>query len=420
MRNLENEIIKIIDSASTLEITEKGNGWVNMADLGSKLKNAGIDFNAYGYDKLKDFIQSFDNIEQHVDTTRNIPVYYARVKNNTSVKRNVSTRRKTYKQIKLLDWAFMGYLPKTISKLKELALDELWGEYTDENGTTKYPILLNYLNTTFIKLWKETEDLVKKGGEGKILYSKDKEYAVFNTGLVDIRYMSIYALFKKNRDPKYKQEWYWVDFCFEGENRAGKTLTDVFGEGPSPAQYFNEVSDMLYDVNMKEPKMDYEHVLERIDRLPYDFIESIAPKDFELHRTDSMTREERTKYFADLQNAIKKDKVSYRTFVSQLDQAIKVAFKRVQWNFKSAIPMYYPKEDRNSLLLPLSLVKDGTVDVALVVSKTQSGKYQGETIYKLEWAYMYARLVCRPDSDWLSEANISNEAKVSISNEEEE
>lgn len=39
---------------------------------------------------------------------------------------------------------------------------------------------------------------------------------------------------------------------------------------------------------------------------------------------------------------------------------------------------------------------------ALVVTKQNSGRYQGQTIYKLSWAYRCARLVCRPDSDWLS------------------
>ena len=39
---------------------------------------------------------------------------------------------------------------------------------------------------------------------------------------------------------------------------------------------------------------------------------------------------------------------------------------------------------------------------ALVVTKGESGRFQGETIYRLSWAYRCARLVCRPDSDWLT------------------
>ena len=60
-----------------------------------------------------------------------------------------------------------------------------------------------------------------------------------------------------------------------------------------------------------------------------------------------------------------------------------------------------------SLLLPLALVDDEKVDIALVVEKTESGNYLGHTILPLEWAYSNARLVCRPDSDWLVAENIA-------------
>ena len=69
--------------------------------------------------------------------------------------------------------------------------------------------------------------------------------------------------------------------------------------------------------------------------------------------------------------------------------------------------MYYPKKDKMCVFLPLCLVKDNEVDVALVVEKTPSGRYQGSTIYELSWAYKCARLVCRPDSDWLTIAAAS-------------
>jgi hypothetical protein len=54
-----------------------------------------------------------------------------------------------------------------------------------------------------------------------------------------------------------------------------------------------------------------------------------------------------------------------------------------------------------SLLLPLAIVDDEVVDIALVVTKNPSGSYQGRTVLPLDWAYQNARLVCRPDSDWL-------------------
>lgn len=49
----------------------------------------------------------------------------------------------------------------------------------------------------------------------------------------------------------------------------------------------------------------------------------------------------------------------------------------------------------------MCLVSDEQVDMALAVEKTPSGNYIGHTALPLDWAYKNARLICRPDSDWL-------------------
>jgi hypothetical protein len=86
-----------------------------------------------------------------------------------------------------------------------------------------------------------------------------------------------------------------------------------------------------------------------------------------------------------------------------------LALKRIDWNFKTAIPIYFPTGNKMSLLLPLSLVDDEKVDISLVVEKVASGNYLGHTILPLDWAYSNARLVCRPDSDWLVATDIQQE-----------
>ena len=67
--------------------------------------------------------------------------------------------------------------------------------------------------------------------------------------------------------------------------------------------------------------------------------------------------------------------------------------------------MYFPKENRVCLLLPLCLVNDKKEDVALVVKKTPANKYEGATIIPLDWAYADARVVARPNSEWLDIKN---------------
>ena len=62
-----------------------------------------------------------------------------------------------------------------------------------------------------------------------------------------------------------------------------------------------------------------------------------------------------------------------------------------------------------SFLLPLALVSDEKVDIALVVTRNPSGSYQGRTVLPLGWDYKNARLVCRPDSDWLTPDRVESD-----------
>ena len=87
---------------------------------------------------------------------------------------------------------------------------------------------------------------------------------------------------------------------------------------------------------------------------------------------------------------------------NRIKDSIELARKRVRWNFKTAIPSYYPKGDTMSLMLPLCLIDEENADVARVVELTPSGNYQGQTILTLPQAYIDARLLCRLNDNWLS------------------
>ena len=91
-----------------------------------------------------------------------------------------------------------------------------------------------------------------------------------------------------------------------------------------------------------------------------------------------------------------------RSLISRLDDAIELAQKRVEWNFKTAVPAFYPTKNTMSLLLPLDLTENEQPNVALVVKLMESGAYIGQTILTMKVAYNNARLICRPDSDWLN------------------
>ncbi len=377
-------------------------GWINLANLGLELNNNGIKYKELGHYKLTDFIASYsDIVEIKKDETHKLPVYYVRLRKKPSKAAKDKIIKSSPKNA-LTNWAYLKHYQSTIEKLKKIALDERW-YYKDQNPNFPYPILSSYLHYTFYKLSQE---------RNKIL--KTEKYAVFNTGLVDNRYEPIFALFEKNST--YTQPWKLVDFCIPGEGYAGKELVRNFRETPKRAHYFSDVSDMLYDTRAGEPELDMRHILlDNAGRLPLNFLSENPPKDFILKNPDILTIENRIQYYKDLAQAIEKDTKTYRNLTNRLKDAISLAIKRIEWNFKTAIPMYYPTMDKMSLLLPLSLVDDEIVDVALVVEKTKSGNYIGHTILPLNWAYNNARLVARPDSDWL----VAEQIEVSNENDDE-
>ena len=74
--------------------------------------------------------------------------------------------------------------------------------------------------------------------------------------------------------------------------------------------------------------------------------------------------------------------------------------QRVSANYKLAIPQYY--EGKIQLLLPLCLMSDNKPDIAIAVTK-KNGCYQGHTCLTLDMAYNNARLIAKPESNWLSQ-----------------
>lgn len=87
--------------------------------------------------------------------------------------------------------------------------------------------------------------------------------------------------------------------------------------------------------------------------------------------------------------------------VSQLKKAVDLAKKKTLWDYATAVPIYYPTKREFGFLLPLCLFGQKSVDVALVVSNGANGTYQGQTILTPEMAYSNARLLRRPDAQWL-------------------
>ncbi len=305
-------------------------------------------------------------------------------------------------------WSVFEDYSKTISDLSAFALTEDWDLFQSTNKS--FNILNNYLRYTFYRL----------AIEGQIL--SQNRFAAFNTGLVDKRYIYIYALFEKNSVIAADEDnplppWKFKSFCVEGEGDGKRILSQYFNPFPAVAQYFINPADKIYDF-IKEPSYDWDHIIIdgiRRGRYPMFFLEENSPRSYQFPDIDQMTTLDKEKFFAEFSKMVKDDNKLYRRFMTALEDAFKMTWNRLKWNWKTAIPQYYAPRNEISFLLPVSLgsVDDKeTVDISLVVAKTKVGTYQAHTVLPLAYAYSNARLVCRPLSDWLDLNKIKEDTLI--------
>ncbi len=296
-------------------------------------------------------------------------------------------------------FAYIDDWQKLLKSLSEVILEgETWSYNLEEKGDREkdnYFILKQYLNYTFYNA----------RNQGLLLITPENDFAAFNTGLVDAIYESIYICFVPSDEGMIKK-WRYAGFCTCGTGSLGKMINAKFAEAPKRVKYFNSMSDMVYDTE-KKLNWDKEHILlDNLSRLPVTFIEEQCDGT-DLRNIGEIiekvkNNEDRNNNFDAIKKYIEENPRLQRRLLNRLDDAVELAIKRCEWNYKTAIPVYYHVTNGISLLLPLCLTEDEyTADVALVVVKQESGNYQGQTILTLQMAYLSARTVCRPNSEWL-------------------
>lgn len=224
-----------------------------------------------------------------------------------------------------------------------------WNNYTDKLAEIAQPE--EWSNNTYPNKGILANYIVKTynkiSEEKKIVIGND--YALFNTGLFTKYYEPIYAYQK-------------------GTEISFLTAYDLSNLGisnrPERANYFERPELLLFDWHY-QIDVQYKHILEdenNKNRLPKEFLNS-------------------------------------PNMINILNGAIDIMKKRVSSNYKLAIPQYY--DGKIQLLLPLCLMSNIKPDVAIAVTKI-GNVYQGHTCLTLDMAYNNARLIAKPENNWLS------------------
>lgn len=233
---------------------------------------------------------------------------------------------------------------KSIEELSLLAIREDWDYKNAPTG--RYPILVNYVNHTYSKIVSENK------------VEKLSDHSIFNTGLVTENQEEIFGLLQKNRKPMALVSNYFIGW---------RTVSDRdllrFSRLPDPANYSQNPEDFFCDVKM-DLRTNIDHIL----------------------------RDNKSRFPASLRT------IDDHQLRALLFGTIEDAKKRVKRNYKTAIPQYYNR--RLQLLLPLCLLTKAKADLALVVERGNN-VYRAATCLTLDMAVNNARLIARPDDEWL-------------------
>ena len=252
----------------------------------------------------------------------------------------------------LYEFAQIADFYGVIEDLANLVEDEDWNYHNTLGTTTDFPILENYIRNTYIRLAREKT----------VAYSSDFGFCCFDTGLLSkVQHEPIYMQFCENTNPNIDCYWYFSKFFRRGDNEVRR-----YPKLPEMAFYWEDPTKLIFDPR-KELIVNVEHIIQdNKARFPNPF--STMP-DYQLQLI--------------------------------IDGSVKAARERLRRNYKIAVPQYFITSGTIQLLIPLCLAAQDTADLAIVV-EDYGTMYRASTCLTLDQAMNNARLLARPDRDWLN------------------
>lgn len=280
------------------------------------------------------------------------------------------------------------------------------------NGDGNYDILKGYLSYT----------LCRCRNQNRIVISRDRGFAIFNTGLVQTNGKAIYACFERvrpNRDQCWP-EWICYDFCTDAQGVFHKDSGFIRKVDRLPEAPTYDTPTFDYDAALDETKRvsSFHHILfDNLNRIPAAFLRGVltdcgaSPADAD-NLTNGKTLESfRTRYSEDRSF----NDAAEGRFAQLFRQAVQFAR-----NDRSLLLNYHPQEmrcnaksgdceivgGRCQVFMPIRFgydENDPDLMRSLIISQDPTGKTDIRTVYTLDQTYKAARVVQRLDNvGWLN------------------
>ena len=277
---------------------------------------------------------------------------------NKALRNTVNVQGRT-----LLDYSPMNnrYFDGLLHRLAGICAPEKWC-FDSTNGL---PVLKNLLTLNFMRIDEEDSLLPAQGKSPKLqqYYDGSIRRECFNTGLCTPDGIKLYAVSRPHPSPSYQDRMLLDDFI------PADKLSRDYGVDTSKDDKADFLTDKLSVNTDLKIVPNYDHITgDNLSRWPLPF------------------------------QAKSKDELK-----EILDDRIERTKRELKDNPQNAAMYYYRPnayiEGRIQLLLPLK-IEGEAVDMALALERKRGFLY-AVTCLKREWAYSNARVLGRPQADWL-------------------
>jgi hypothetical protein len=283
--------------------------------------------------------------------------------------------------MRIFDFALVTEWDARLQDLATLAEPERW-KYHRIPSPASFPVLDSYIRHTFARLSEQD----------KVLTTTTT--ASFNTGLLTPSQEQIYGVFNiaarfDSQQPTGPSNKRWF---LKGWARAGDRLLTGFAQLPPLATYWEDPAELIFNPSL-QLELNLDHIIrDNLRRFPEELGGELGktgiPMDEDLvgddDERDQGVETESVKVPLALRNA--------------LEGAMKHSIRLAQRSYRIAVPQFH--RGHIQLLLPLYMRDADNVDLALTMERHGSW-YRGATVLYPDWAYRHARLLARPNSEWL-------------------
>lgn len=282
----------------------------------------------------------------------------------------------------IFDFAKIADWEDRLRTLAGMAEPERW-TFQHVPSRRPVPILDSYIRHTFLRAYDQQ----------KIVEAES--LACFNTGLLTLGQEEIFAVFSVSETydrtqpiSPTNQKWWLRSWARSGDRQ----LTE-FMEFPSLAEYWNDPKELIFDPKL-QVQLNLDHIVrDNLNRFPVELGGKVDANGIPTDFTD--TANETDDELAESPAGMQPIPMATR---NALEGAMKHSIRRAQRSYRMAVPQFY--RGKIQLLLPLYFRDPGKPDLALTLER-HGGWYRAATVLYPDWAYRHARLLARPNSEWL-------------------